>query len=404
MTFKFIHTADLHLDSPFRSLGKVDQGLADVLRDASLDALDNIVELAIREQVRFVLFAGDIYDGARRGVRAQFRFLNGLRRLDEHGIHSLIIYGNHDPVDEGWSAISEFPATTHIFSANDPETLLFHFAGEHVTVTGMSFPTRHVTENLSKRFKVPGTRGFHIAMLHTALDDAERGGNYSPTSSSQLKASGFDYWALGHIHTRTDPGEHPFIVYPGNPIGRGFGASESGEKGVYLISVEDGEASVDFRVTGNAVFLELPVDASSCENISDLHDRVNDAFEKLSFDDLVQHVAFRVVLEGRTSLYDDLKRPDLNDEFLRALSDTTFRADFNVFWTSLVDQTLPILDLTGVDPNSFLGVMIQQLRDGKTDIEEALATVNEDFRDLDSQTRDDIKQRALERAAHLINQ
>jgi len=404
MTFKYIHTADLHLDSPFISLGKVDHELANVLRDASLDALDNIVELAITEQVNFVLFAGDIYDGARRGVRAQFRFLKGLRKLDEHGIRALVIHGNHDPISEGWSAISEFPANTHFFSANHPETLDFDFGDDHVTVTGMSFPTRHVTESLSRRFKVPAARGFHIAMLHTALDDSERGANYSPTWSTQLKASGFDYWALGHIHTRTEPGEHPFIVYPGNPIGRGFGANERGQKGVYLVTVKDGQADVDFRVTGNAVFLELTVDASDFANISDLQDQVVNRLAQVALESIVEYVACRVVIDGRTSLYDALKRPDLNDDFLEALADITLRRDVQIFWTSLLDQTLPLLDLTTVADDSFLGVMVRQSNEGKTDIQKALAQVKEDFSGLDAQTLEEIKRRALERAAHLINQ
>ena len=107
--FRFIHAADLHLDTPFQGVAGPAPEVATALYEASLQAWDNVVDLAIEREAAFVLIAGDIYDGADRGVRAQLRFLAGLKRLDEAGIRSFVVHGNHDPLD-GWSAIREWPA------------------------------------------------------------------------------------------------------------------------------------------------------------------------------------------------------------------------------------------------------------------------------------------------------
>src|SRR5215207_3068203 len=116
--FRFIHAADLHLDTPYEGIGRASDDVQRALRDASLDAFDALVDLALERNVSFVVIAGDIYDGAERGLRAQMRFLSGLRCLDDAGIRTFIIHGNHDPLD-GWSAIARdsWPAGVTIFGS-----------------------------------------------------------------------------------------------------------------------------------------------------------------------------------------------------------------------------------------------------------------------------------------------
>lgn len=63
MQFKFIHTADLHLDSPIKGLERYDGAPADDVRIAARRALTNLVDYALEARVRFVLIAGDVYDG-----------------------------------------------------------------------------------------------------------------------------------------------------------------------------------------------------------------------------------------------------------------------------------------------------------------------------------------------------
>ena len=96
--FSFIHTADLHLDSPFSGLRQIDGEVAALLKDATLQAFDKVVDLALSNKVDFLLVAGDVYDSSDRSLRGQLRFAAGLRRLADAGIRSFVCHGNHDPL------------------------------------------------------------------------------------------------------------------------------------------------------------------------------------------------------------------------------------------------------------------------------------------------------------------
>ncbi|MGP8163321.1 MAG: metallophosphoesterase family protein, partial [Acidimicrobiales bacterium] len=108
-SFCFVHAADLHLDTPFRDVHDLPPFVADALREASLQAFDAIVELALERRAAFVVIAGDVYDGPERGLRAQVHFHKGLALLAGEGIPSFVVHGNHDPVTTGWSAVSSWP-------------------------------------------------------------------------------------------------------------------------------------------------------------------------------------------------------------------------------------------------------------------------------------------------------
>ncbi len=62
-TFKFLHAADIHLDSPLRGLARYEGVPAEDVRLATRTALNNLVDAAIEEEVAFIIIAGDLYDG-----------------------------------------------------------------------------------------------------------------------------------------------------------------------------------------------------------------------------------------------------------------------------------------------------------------------------------------------------
>ena len=112
---RFAHAADLHLDSPFKGLRADAPGhVADALYAATFKAWGNIVDLCIAEQVDALLVAGDIYDGADRSLRAQLKFVEELKKLDEAGVRSFVCHGNHDPLD-GWEARLDYPPSCKRF-------------------------------------------------------------------------------------------------------------------------------------------------------------------------------------------------------------------------------------------------------------------------------------------------
>ena len=151
MIFRFIHAADLHLDSPFTGIrAAAPENVAKALYSATLDSYRNIVDLCTAEQVDALLVAGDIYDGADRSLRAQRAFIEGLQRLDAAGIRSFVCHGNHDPLD-GWEAQLSYPDGCHRFGADFEAVSVFPDEPERALVYGISYPTRDVYENLVQR-------------------------------------------------------------------------------------------------------------------------------------------------------------------------------------------------------------------------------------------------------------
>ncbi len=235
--YRFVHAADLHLDSPFRGLLREASTAASHLHEATFRTYDAIIDLCIREQVDALLVAGDIYDGAERSLHAQLRFQEGLRRLDQAGVRAFICHGNHDPLD-GWEARLDLPpgavrfgpeVTSAPLRADDPASPL---------VYGISYPTRDVRENLVPRFPAPQPGRAAIGLLHANVGANTGHEAYAPCTLEDLVRTGYDYWALGHVHTRQVLRDRaPAVVYPGNPQGRHI--NEPGPRGVYLVELDD---------------------------------------------------------------------------------------------------------------------------------------------------------------------
>ncbi len=337
--FKFIHAADLHLDTPFRGISATDTEISEALRDASLEALTNIVDEATSRRVDFVLFAGDIYDGAERGVRAQLAFQRALQRLDAAGIRAFIIHGNHDPLD-GWSAIREFPTNTRVFST-EYEAIPFAKDGDVLaTIHGVSYGQNHVKENLSLAYQATG-EGFQIGLLHCEVGKPD--GAYAPCSLRDLERSGLDYWALGHIHAEQVLCDEPRVVYPGNTQGRSF--NEEGARGVRYVEVREGKIDCfEFVEVDSWRFVTLEIDVSDAVDVAELIDLVEGELETLVFD---RAVALRIKLTGATEAYEGLVREGVSviEEHLR---DATSRRRPRVWLARVENKTRPKIDIDEV--------------------------------------------------------
>lgn len=347
MRFRFLHAADLHLDTPFTRLTGVSERVAHQLRDASLAAFENLVSVALDESVAFVVLAGDIYDGADRGVRAQLAFRDGLARLADAGIATFVVYGNHDPIREGWSAIGEFPSGVTVFGADAVDTVDVRIDETVVaTVSGISYATTAETENLALRFPQPSGKGFHVAVLH-----ANVGGNgdyapYSPCSLEDLRAAGYDYWALGHIHRRSELGEgHPLVVYPGNLQGRSPKPSEQGPKGAILVDVDGKTATTRFVALDTVRFDHVDV-AIDGLGLDGLEQALVDAAHQCRVDAGGRPLVLRGHIGGSGDLHDDLAPADRRDEMLERLRDLARNEDPFIWWDDLRWSTRPAVDVT----------------------------------------------------------
>ena len=316
--FRFVHAADLHIDSPFEGLAQVDDAMAERLWASTFEAYTNLVDLCISEQAGFLVIAGDVYDGADRGVRAQRRFGEGLGRLADAGIPSFIAHGNHDPLDR-WTVRTALPDAAHVFGpepewaeARDPHGELF------ARLQGVSYPTRVVDENLAARFTPPraGDDAFTIGVLHCNVGGNPAHDNYAPCTLEDLAGSGLDYWALGHVHS---PAERvlrqraPTVVYPGNTQGRH--PNESGPRGAMIVDVDaGGDVSTRFVPLDVLRWETLSIDISGLREIDDLLDAIAGEIETVRAGARGRDLVCRVRLTGRGAIHDSLRLPGVAEE------------------------------------------------------------------------------------------
>ena len=235
---KFIHTADLHLDSPLRGLARYPGAPLQEARACSRRALENLVHLAIADAVDFVLVAGDVYDGDWRDYQTGLFFAAQMSRLREAGIPVFAVSGNHD----ARSVITRtlrLPDNVRHFSADGPETALLEDVG--VAVHGHGYAERWVQVDLSAGYPARRAGYFNVGLLHTSASTDGPHETYAPCSVAGLAARGYDYWALGHVHQRQVLHRDPWVVFPGCLQGRHV--QEAGPKGCTVVDVEDREVT-----------------------------------------------------------------------------------------------------------------------------------------------------------------
>ena len=318
---RFVHAADLHLDSPFKGLSDVQPEIASRLKNATFNAYQNIIDLCISERVSALLVAGDVFDGADRSLRAQLRFMDGLRRLDDAGIRSFICHGNHDPLN-GWEANLPFPKGTVRFGPEVERVPVFPDDPDRAVVYGISYSEREVRYNLIPQFRTAGGERASIGLVHANVGSDTGHAPYAPCTMEDLERTNFDYWALGHVHTRqVMRGQSPTVVYPGNPQGRH--PTETGARGVYLVDISDsGEVSLDFRAVDTARWESLKVGITALENEQELVQAVDQAVEEARDAADGRDLVIRLTLTGRGPMHASLVREGFVEDIKAQLNDT----------------------------------------------------------------------------------
>jgi DNA repair protein SbcD/Mre11 len=342
---RFVHTGDLHLDSPFLGLGQaVPERIATALRDATLRSWERIVRLAIDSHVDAVLVAGDVFEGANRTLRAQVAFRDGLDQLARERIPSFVVTGNHDPLS-GWEPAVTWPDLAHRFGAKEVTSRpILRDGVELAKVHGISYGVRDVTRNLAASFRRDGDESFAIGLLHANVGGLEGHANYAPCSISDLAASGMDYWALGHIHRHgVLRAADPTVVYCGNPQGRDPG--EADPRGCYVVEV-DGRSRIqpEFRPIDVVRWqrLSVPIDGIATEEA--LIQAVGDALEAAA-DTAERSIVALVTLTGRGPLHATLRRSGILPD-LHMLVRERFGVGERFAWLeSIRDETRPSIDL-----------------------------------------------------------
>ncbi|MER8911787.1 DNA repair exonuclease [Mesorhizobium sp. M0482] len=277
MAFRFVHTADIHLDSPLRSLALRNPDLAELVGDASRQAFTAIVDLCLAERVDALVIAGDLYDGDQTSMKTARFVATQMARLHQAGVRVYMIRGNHDAM----SRISKqlvMPDAVTIFGGR-AQLVIQPGAGVDVAFHGLSFASTKAPESLLPKYAGPQEGMANIGIMHTSLAGAPGHDVYAPCSVADLQGHGFDYWALGHIHARkVYPGAH-MLVMPGTPQGRDI--NEAGEKSVTLVTIgDDRSVNIEEKLSSVAQFERVSVDLTGISDLSEVVGRIRSVLEQ----------------------------------------------------------------------------------------------------------------------------
>jgi len=310
---KFIHAADIHLDSPLKGIEIYEDAPVGEIRGATRRAFDNLIDLALEEKVDFILIAGDLYDGDWKDYNTGLFFAARMGRLEKAGIRVFIVSGNHDAASQITRAMP-LPGNVILFPSIKPKSVKLHDLG--VIIHGQSYSSRAVTDNLASQYPERDAGFFNIGLLHTCLTGREGHGDYAPCTLDELKSKGYDYWALGHVHNREIVAEDPWIVFPGNIQGRHI--RETGARGATLVTVEDGQITgVEARELDVLRWAVCQVDLTLCEGDDNVYDAVRRGFERELAGAEEKILALRLVLTGICPVHGRLfdRRAQFTEEF-----------------------------------------------------------------------------------------
>ncbi len=314
---KFIHAADIHLDSPLLGLEPYDGAPVEEIRGAVRAAFEALVDLCLEEAADFLVLAGDLYDGDWRDFNTGLYFVRQMVRMREAEIPVFVTLGNHDAQSQITRQL-RLPDNVHVFPSARPETRTIERLG--IALHGQSFATTHVSDNLAAAYPAPVSGYFNIGVLHTAVEGYPEHASYAPCSLAQLTSAGYDYWALGHVHQHQVLAEEPYVVFPGNLQGRH--SRETGPKGCCVVQVEDGRVHGFTHCPLDRVrWVRLEVGVSAAESIEDVVQAVwgSLAAERAAADSRM--LAVRIRLTGRTPLHSALAlRAEELTNYLRAMA------------------------------------------------------------------------------------
>ncbi|RCS54821.1 DNA repair exonuclease [Bremerella cremea] len=355
---KFLHTADLHIDSPLRGLALRDETMMRTVQRATRTALERIIDLALKEKVAFVLIAGDLFDGEWKDMHSGQWAAGQFRRLDEAGIGVYYIRGNHDAVSQIQRKI-RWPDNVVELSHDKPDTIILEDYG--VAIHGQGFADQKVELDLAARYpaRVPGM--FNIGMLHTSLTGSEQHDTYAPTSLEVLKSKAYDYWGLGHIHLRNAEPlcVEPYVTYSGNPQGRHI--REAGDKGCLIGEIE-GETlkGVTFHPTDTLRWQELIVDVSEDKSLDAVLAKAGQAIQAQHARHAGLSSAFRLTFQGASKVHEELsdliRRAEIHQQIFAAAESV----DDEVWIEKIRFETRPASEATARDAHELWQAIAQQ--------------------------------------------
>ena len=260
---KFVHIADLHLDSPFTTISdRADLGMQRRLEQR--EALKKVVEFIKENEIEYLFISGDLYE--QEYIReSTIKYVNDLfKKIPKTKIY--ITPGNHDPyIKNSYYALFNWNNNVKIFTQNVEK-----IENEEVDIYGFGFNNFEMRENQLENIKIENNNKINILITHGDIIDSI----YNPMNINLLKNKGFDYVALGHVHKRDDSTN---IVYPGSLISLGF--DELGEHGMIVGEIINKKLFKKFVPIDNREFIEKEINISDIYSEEELIEKINNIEE-----------------------------------------------------------------------------------------------------------------------------
>lgn len=251
------------------------------------------------------------FDGDWKDVSTGLFFVRALGALDRAGIPTFIVKGNHD-AESLISRDLPYPTSVTVFPSNAAKTVALD--SYRVALHGRSFPHR-MTADFVESYPTRREGWVNVGVLHTSLDGTRGHEGYAPCSVDDLRQFGYDYWALGHVHSAEIVSQDPWIVYSGNLQGRNI--RETGAKGAMRVTVEDGRiVDVTPLALDGARWAHLEVNVTDITDEAQALAQIESELSQLSEQTGDRPLAVRVTLNGATELHNHLiaRRELLQDD------------------------------------------------------------------------------------------
>ncbi|MHB8952762.1 MAG: metallophosphoesterase family protein [Pirellulaceae bacterium] len=339
---KFIHAADLHIDSPLKGLESYEGAPLERLQGATRVGLENLVRLAVEHAVHFVIIAGDLFDGKWQDMHTGLWTAAQFRALERAGVRVFLLQGNHDAASRVPHAIT-WPSNVHVFSVERPETVILE--GLKVAVHGQGFACEKISTDLAASYPEAVPHHFNIGVLHTSLTGNPEHDTYAATNLTVLLNRGYDYWALGHIHARSVPPLHelPYIAYSGNLQGRHI--RETGAKGCLLVTVDQGDlTTVEFVATDTLRWQVLTISLDLAAGRGELLEAMRQQFVRCQESAEGRLIAARVVVRGMCELHRELTHAVARAELTAEIRNLASEVADDVWVEKIVFDTRPPVD------------------------------------------------------------
>lgn len=367
-SIRFLHSADLHLDSPYAGMQGLPESILNDVKESTLIAFNRLIDLAINEQVDFVLFVGDLFDQQSTSIKSVLTLKKGLQKLADHHIKAYLSFGNHD-YGIGEKIDLTFPDNTYVFHTEDVTALPFEKNGEVAAyVYGFSYERQKLKKKKVKEYELIHPEAFQIATLHGSLQSNTEHDTYAPFRLEELKNIPADYWALGHIHTREVLSKDPYIVYPGNIQGRHI--NEAGERGCYIVDLDRNDTQIKFHPLQTIQFEEKSIQDVEIEGVDQLEEVLSKAKDDWRVPDQKYIIRLHLALKG--DQHASLTDPNALNELIELINE---EEETEKDWVWIQDIKLHYevqYDREALkDSNQFIGEVLH-LIDTDTDTEDYL--------------------------------